>query len=132
MCAVALQPSHIWPALDSGGRCLCRYMLWEAEDEGLQLPNACRMGCCTACAVRVIEGSVWQPEALGISKGLKEQGYALMCVGYPEADTVVETVEEDELYEKQFGKSFEEMAVDKNSIFIDRDDFALELAEMDE
>lgn len=90
------------------------------------------MGCCTACAVKVREGSVWQPEALGISKGLKEKGYALMCVGYPEADTVLETVEEDELYQKQFGESFAECATDKRSIFIDRDDFALELAEMDE
>jgi ferredoxin len=90
------------------------------------------MGCCTACAVRVKEGKVWQPEALGISKGLKEQGYALMCVGYPGQDTVLETVEEDELYKKQFGDNFAEMAVDKNSIFIDRDDFALELADMDE
>ena len=111
---------------------VCRYILWEAEDEGLELPYACRMGCCTACAVRVKEGSVWQPEALGISMGLKEQGYALMCVGYPEADTVLETVEEDELYQMQFGESFAEMATDKNSIFIERDDFALELAEMDE
>ena len=106
--------------------------MWEAEDAGLQLPYACRMGCCTACAVRVKNGSVWQPQALGISKNLKEQGYALMCVGYPEMDTVVETVEEDELYYKQFGEQFAERAVNKNSIFIDRDDFALELAEMDE
>ena len=28
-----------------------RYILWEAEDKGLELPYACRMGCCTACAV---------------------------------------------------------------------------------
>jgi ferredoxin len=111
---------------------LRRYILWEAEDEGLQLPYACRMGCCTACAVRVDEGRVWQPEALGISRGLREKGYALMCVGFPESDCVLSTVEEDELYEKQFGKPFAELAVDKNSIFVDRDDYALELAEMDE
>ena len=55
-----------------------------------------------------------------------------MCVGYPECDTVIETVEEDELYQMQFGEQFAEKAVNKNSIFIDRDDFALELAEMDE
>lgn len=109
-----------------------RYVLWEAEDAGLELPFACRMGCCTACAVKVQSGSVWQPEALGISKGLKEKGYALMCVGYPLEDTVLQTVEEDELYEMQFGKPFAELAVDKNSIFVERDDFALELAEMDE
>lgn len=110
----------------------CRYVLWEAEDAGLELPFACRMGCCTACAVKVQSGSVWQPEALGLSKGLKEKGYALMCVGYPLEDTVLQTVEEDEMYETQFGKPFAELAVDKNSIFVERDDFALELAEMDE
>lgn len=32
-----------------------RYILWEAEDQGLELPYACRMGCCTACAVKVTE-----------------------------------------------------------------------------
>ncbi len=34
------------------------------------------MGCCTACAVRVTQGSVWQPEALGISQKLKDQASA--------------------------------------------------------
>jgi ferredoxin len=41
------------------------------------------MGCCTACAVRITEGTMYQPEALGISEELKAQGYGLMCVGYP-------------------------------------------------
>ena len=45
--------------------------MWEAEDEGLQLPYACRMGCCTACAVRIKEGEMYQPEALGISAELR-------------------------------------------------------------
>lgn len=69
-----------------------RYILWEAEDKGLELPYACRMGCCTACAVRVKEGSVYQPEALGISQELRDEGYALMCVGFPTSDAVLETV----------------------------------------
>ena len=42
-----------------------RYILWEAEDAGLALPYACRMGCCTVCAVRVKEGELYQPEGLG-------------------------------------------------------------------
>lgn len=41
---------------------LSRYVLWEAEDKGLELPYACRMGCCTACAVKVVEGEVYQPQ----------------------------------------------------------------------
>ena len=108
-------------------------MLWEAEDQGLLLPYACRMGCCTACAVRVKEGVMSQPEALGISKELKDQGFALMCVGYPKTDLVLETVEEDEIYDLQFGHVFDEQAVDpRNKKFIERDDFALEVANMDE
>ena len=39
-----------------------RYILWEAEDQGLLLPFACRMGCCTACAVRVKSGELHQPQ----------------------------------------------------------------------
>ncbi|DBA80819.1 TPA: Ferredoxin-1, chloroplastic [Trebouxia sp. C0004] len=110
-----------------------RFILWEAEEQGLLLPYACRMGCCTACAVRVKEGVMSQPEALGISKELKDQGFALMCVGYPKTDLVLETVEEDEIYDMQFGHVFAEQAVDpRNKKHVERDDFALEVANMDE
>lgn len=109
-----------------------RYILWEAEDQGLILPYACRMGCCTACAVKVKEGDLYQPQGLGISNPLKDKGYALMCIGFPRSDLVLETVEEDEVYEMQFGQYFEEMATDPNAPSIERDDFAIELALLDE
>jgi ferredoxin len=109
-----------------------RYILYEAEDQGLTLPWACRLGCCTACAVKVKEGEVYQPQGLGISKELKEQGYALMCVGFPMTDLVLETVEEDEVYELQFGRFFEAQATDPNLPTVQRDDFAIELALGDE
>eukprot|EP01024_Parvocaulis_polyphysoides_P039231 TRINITY_DN3540_c1_g2_i3.p1 TRINITY_DN3540_c1_g2~~TRINITY_DN3540_c1_g2_i3.p1 ORF type:complete len:297 (-),score=26.27 TRINITY_DN3540_c1_g2_i3:674-1564(-) len=109
-----------------------RYILWEAEDAGLQLPYACRMGCCTACAVRIKKGEMYQPQALGISAELKEQGYALMCVGYPRSDLEIETVSEDEVYDLQFGQSFATGALNPTKDTVDRDDFALEIANMDE
>lgn len=72
-------------------------------------------------------------QSLGVSAELRAAGYALMCVGYPRSDLVLETVEEDEVYDLQFGASFAQQAVDPyNSETIERDDWALEIANMDE
>eukprot|EP00232_Nephroselmis_pyriformis_P013198 CAMPEP_0182884346 /NCGR_PEP_ID=MMETSP0034_2-20130328/18936_1 /TAXON_ID=156128 /ORGANISM="Nephroselmis pyriformis, Strain CCMP717" /LENGTH=314 /DNA_ID=CAMNT_0025017533 /DNA_START=23 /DNA_END=967 /DNA_ORIENTATION=+ len=110
-----------------------RYILFEAEAQGYELPYACRMGCCTKCAVKVKSGELYQPQAIGISKELKQQGYALMCVGFPLSDLEIVTQDEDEVYDMQFGRFFEEGALnplDPNSV--ERDDFALEIADFDE
>lgn len=60
------------------------------------------------------------------------QGYALMCVSMPLTDVVLETVPEDEAYELQFGRVFAEQATDPNAPNVERDDFAIELALLDE
>lgn len=109
-----------------------RYVLFAAEEQGLDLPYACRLGCCTSCTVKVLEGQMFQPHSLGLSKALRDKGYALMCVGYPVTDCVLETVSEDEAYELQFGAAFQEGATDPNSPQVERDDFAIELAMLDE
>lgn len=109
-----------------------RYVLFEAEEQGLDLPSACRMGCCTVCAVKVKSGTITQPQALGLSAGMKAQGYALLCVGYAQSDLEVELQDPDEVYDLQFGSLFEEQATDKNARTVLRDDFALELATGDE
>lgn len=108
------------------------YVLWEAEDQGLLLPYACRMGCCTACAVRVKSGTLTQPEALGVAAELRDRGFALMCVGYATSDCVLEVAGEDEVYDLQFGAQFDEAATNPNGAAVMRDDFALEIANMDE
>jgi len=96
-------------------------------------PFACRLGCCTACAVKVKSGELYQYQALGVSRDLREEGYALMCVSLPLSDLELETIPEDEIYEKQFGKYFTEFALNyKNNPNVLRDDFALEIADMDE
>ncbi|XP_003561243.1 ferredoxin, chloroplastic [Brachypodium distachyon] len=102
-----------------------QYILHTAEAQDITLPFACRHGCCTSCAVRIKSGQIRQPEALGISAELREQGYALLCVGYPSSDVEVETQDEDEVYWLQFGRYFARGPVD-------RDDYALELAMGDE
>ncbi len=83
-----------------------RYILHAAEAQGVLLPFACRNGACTTCAVRILSGQVAQPEAMGLSPDLRRQGYALLCVSYPRSDLQVETQDEDEVYELQFGRYF--------------------------
>ena len=83
-----------------------RYILHSAENQGVTIPFACRNGACTTCAVRVVSGELYQPEAVGLSPKLREQGYALLCVSYPRSDVTVETQDEDEVYELQFGRYF--------------------------
>lgn len=83
-----------------------QYILRSVEEAGYELPFACRNGACTSCAVRILSGQVYQPEAMGLSPELKEKGYALLCVSYPRSDLEVETQDEDEVYELQFGRYF--------------------------
>ncbi|MBA3922232.1 MAG: 2Fe-2S iron-sulfur cluster binding domain-containing protein [Nostocaceae cyanobacterium] len=83
-----------------------RYILQSAETQGVELPFSCRNGACTTCAVRVLSGELSQSEALGLSPDLQRQGYALLCVSYPQCDLEVETQDEDEVYELQFGRYF--------------------------
>ena len=83
-----------------------RYILHSAEQQGTELPFSCRNGACTTCAVRVLSGEIYQPEAIGLSPELRRQGYALLCVSYPRSDIEVETQDEDEVYELQFGRYF--------------------------
>ncbi|MEB3229805.1 MAG: 2Fe-2S iron-sulfur cluster-binding protein [Leptolyngbyaceae bacterium] len=82
------------------------YILHSLERQGIDLPFSCRNGACTTCAVRVISGNLEQPEAMGLSPELQSQGYALLCVSYARSDLRVETQDEDEVYELQFGRYF--------------------------
>ena len=83
-----------------------RYILHCAEQQGMELPFSCRNGACTTCAVRVLQGEIYQPEAVGLSPVLRKKGYALLCVSYARSDLEVETQDEDEVYELQFGRFF--------------------------
>jgi ferredoxin len=83
-----------------------QYILHSVEQQGFKLPFSCRNGACTACAVKIISGKVYQPEAMGLSSQLQKEGYALLCVSYPKSDLEVETQDEDEVYELQFGRYF--------------------------
>ncbi|MFB2646754.1 2Fe-2S iron-sulfur cluster-binding protein [Raphidiopsis sp. BLCC-F218] len=83
-----------------------QYILHSTENNGVELPFSCRNGACTTCAVRVLSGEIYQPEAIGLSPELRRQGYALLCVSYACSNLEVETQDEDEVYELQFGRFF--------------------------
>jgi len=82
------------------------YILRSFEEQGDPLPFSCRNGCCTACAVRVLAGSIDQNEALGLSRELRQRGYGLLCVARANGPLELETQDEDEVYELQFGRHF--------------------------
>jgi len=94
------------------GRVICHrvpdgaYILRSFEEQGDPLPFSCRNGCCTACAVRVLAGSIDQSEALGLSRELRQRGYGLLCVARATGPLELETQDEDEVYELQFGRHF--------------------------
>lgn len=81
-------------------------ILQSFEAQGESLPFSCRNGCCTTCAVRVLHGTIDQREAMGLSRALRERGYGLLCVARADGPLEVETQDEDEVYELQFGRHF--------------------------
>ena len=82
------------------------YILRSFEQQGEPLPFSCRNGCCTACAVRVLDGEIDQREALGLSREVRRRGYGLLCVARATGPLEVETQDEDEVYDLQFGRFF--------------------------
>ena len=82
------------------------YILRSFEAQGQPLPFSCRNGCCTACAVRVLAGEIDQRESLGLSKDVRGKGYGLLCVARALGPLEVETQDEDEVYDLQFGRFF--------------------------
>ncbi len=82
------------------------YILRSFEQQGEPLPFSCRNGCCTSCAVRVLSGCIDQRESLGLSRELRSRGYGLLCVARATGPLEVETQDEDEVYELQFGRHF--------------------------
>ncbi|KAL4421240.1 hypothetical protein ABPG75_010531 [Micractinium tetrahymenae] len=70
------------------------YILDAAEEAGIDIPYACRGGTCSACAVKVLEGSVDQSEQTYLDEGEMNAGFALICSSYPTSDVVLLTHQE--------------------------------------
>ena len=58
-------------------------------DEGIAQEYSCRVGMCLACCAEIIEGTVTQPAAHGLTddEGTK---YALTCMARPQSDLVLD------------------------------------------
>ena len=72
-------------------------ILDQGEDEGFDLPYACRQGQCVSCAAHITDGPaedhVIHHEQETFTDEEMEDGYTLTCVAYPIDDFTIETGE---------------------------------------
>ena len=93
------------------------YILRSFESHGEKLPFSCRNGCCTTCAVKVLSGELDQTDGIGLSKEMIANGYALLCISKAIGPLELETQDEDEVYEMQFGKYLGQVKAQKGNPF---------------
>ncbi len=62
-----------------------------AEQEGIQIRHACRVGACGACKVRVRQGKVrYDTPPTALTAADQQAGYALACVAYATGSVAIE------------------------------------------
>lgn len=75
-----------------------QYILDMAEEAGMRLPSGCKLGECSACLARLLEGEIDQSEQEFLQPEETLQGYTVTCVAYARSNCTLLTHQEQVLY----------------------------------